>query len=755
MSADDLDCHQADTSANSQSAMAFHYYQSEVHQLDTFYVISATANDAIFHYLQTAALPVSSRYLIVQPQSRLQTLSAQVRACGVEHLEELSNDFDFMAYATRERVEYRHGLSTLASSNTIRAFTALTEQTIRRLLWEIRARTFSSFFYQQQLKNVFENRVPAKYLTGIAAGQTGILLAAGPSLDAILPWVSAHRSQLWVVAVSRLAQKLLKHNIIPDIIVAVDPTRTMFLISQAMQAMAAQTLFVSASYVTDLLLAQWFGRHMYLGTQLPWQTADDDSDNIQIAGPTVTNSAVKLMQAMQFSRILLAGVDLCYSKDGLTHHRDSHEFRYGPVFEMTGQSVTTYAGLSAQTDVAFFSAISVLEAQVANQSTTQVCEYINLSEHAAQISGISHQKENQIILSELPESVAMQLASAWQLANQNTPAPLHHGKQTLASLKLAHKKFTQIQALAAEGLQHLPESDLLPPFAQKKLQKIEQKLQNDQNWLVTLKTYGYRSFTDLFRLIQQAEHLDVTTAHQGQKIYLTACHDVAQDLIKVISDAIVRVRVRIAEQENSTQHLATLLAQWQQDEHYARAAQWQKIWHPECAKQISQVTQQQFADLLRQQQIQAEQPVVLNKKQIQFDIAYLHRLHARAELLWQQQSGNQLQALLNHLMQQIERADDSLKEAGMSLANLIGGYQAELSNDTAGAKKYYFDAAQGWLAEIALNQLTVLLIRLNDLANVKLAFDCLCQLSPHYLPEYAKWCELIGEHAQAAKLYQQ
>lgn len=61
-------------------------------------------------------------------------------------------------------------------------------------------------------------------LDGIASGEPLVLCGAGPSLDRLLPSLRENRHRAWYVALDTSLRPLLAAGIVPDLVVAIDPT---------------------------------------------------------------------------------------------------------------------------------------------------------------------------------------------------------------------------------------------------------------------------------------------------------------------------------------------------------------------------------------------------------------------------------------------------------------------------------------------------------------------------------------------------
>jgi hypothetical protein len=58
----------------------------------------------------------------------------------------------------------------------------------------------------------------------ILKDQQVLIIAAGPSLDNYIDWIEEHQDKFTIVCVDVILRKLEKHNIVPDIVVSIDPS---------------------------------------------------------------------------------------------------------------------------------------------------------------------------------------------------------------------------------------------------------------------------------------------------------------------------------------------------------------------------------------------------------------------------------------------------------------------------------------------------------------------------------------------------
>ncbi|MFP4294192.1 MAG: 6-hydroxymethylpterin diphosphokinase MptE-like protein [Halothiobacillaceae bacterium] len=237
------------------------------------------------------------------------------------------------------------------------------EESIKTMLWKIQSTLGSAQFVKRQILNLSEARQPAATLKDRHKGQNALLLAGGPSLDKILPWVKENRAQLILIAVSRISRRLVEVGISPDYVVSVDPHDVSFLVSKEMLSFSEETRFVYANHVNSRLLRNWPYRSYYMGNLFPWKSSIDKTNNMNGPGPTVTNSALELAFHLGISKVLLCGVDLCFDDGGSTHAKGSVEAQLGPNLMQRTIVVTTYDGRSADTTIAYKEAADSINSQ--------------------------------------------------------------------------------------------------------------------------------------------------------------------------------------------------------------------------------------------------------------------------------------------------------------------------------------------------------------------------------------------------------
>lgn len=409
-------------------------------------------------------------------------------------------------------------------------------------------------FIKNQIFNLPENRTAAKVLTQKAKGSTILIAAGGPSLDASLDWIKQHRDRLIVITISRVANKLIANGIIPEIVATVDPLKVSFDVSKEMMRHQDKFLLASAYHTTPYITGQWANNFIYLGNKYPWK----DEDNIELRQTTVTNSAIELALQMGASRILLAGVDLCYSTLGKTHAKGSKEEAVGADLVTLGEWVTTYAGELVETTVPLKLAIQSLADQTYN---LEDCEIINLSTHAAKIDNIKHIPQENITLGGRKDNLNNVIEAVLKDEHSKVKSLLATKKEITKALE----NITEINELAAKALKLCQKNQhALSPETTKQIEKIEKEINKSPKKLLTsIKIYGFSEFSS-FLTSRTKEDWDDNYIKEMNSNYYQAMLSSTAELMELLKQAVVRTQARIDEldAEYPIEKLATL---WQQD----------------------------------------------------------------------------------------------------------------------------------------------------------------------------------------------
>lgn len=726
----------------------------------TLHVIVGTDSGLLLRYLTENGLPEGARYLFIElsevhqrleEEGLLENLNDRI-ACSdpATYLGQLSK-FQVTNYLYTERINIWQSFA--GGDGFLQDYPDLywsVRNAIDTIAWRTRLEVGSQVFTRRQLENLPEHRHSAACLKGIFAGKTAVLLAGGPSLDEVIPWVKEHRNHLVVLAVSRIARRLQQVDLAPDIFFSVDPHALSFDVSKEMLNFWDRSLLIYKNHIYPPLLSQWQGRSLFVGSRFPW-AEKESAEFLHGPGPTVTNTAFAVAVEMGFAQIILAGVDLCFSPSGHSHAQGSNESLAGPQFNNFDTQVVTNDGSKAFTHRAMAEAIPGFGVQAALAKRVG-CQTINPAAKAAKIAHICHQPLSDITFQPLQEPASVLLNRMLPEDSPNTR--LKYYRKILASLTTAERQMRTILKLAQEGLKCndglFGRNGLKQDFKYKiRMDKVENALNRPSMTAYSklVKTYGLRQFVGIVRPDTDQEWNDEQVEETG-RVYYEAYRDGAKLLLELVKGAIERTQWRIAEEQPETD-LTELFNAWQKYDEPARGLVWQQRQglqmdtseQPEKVIQIWQYLQTRFEELFKtddnphmQRSRRDADPTVARNK---------------INILFKKRDAASLQGLVDGL------ATMNHKQAEPVLY-LSRGYLAELEEKPADAFQAYqraLDTEADLIREDVLKRIASLSLALQDGHNALLALECLSSISPVYLPQYADLAKLLGQTQTALNTY--
>ncbi len=717
---------------------------------DTLNIVIGTDSGLLIEHLLQAGLPEGSRFLFVElPEvlprvrerlgQRLAHPGIALEAADSWHARAAEFAIDSYVYLDSVRL-----WKSLAASDAFLPAYRLLHQAVEMDLntwtWSLRSELETSTFANCQLANVADALCPAILLRDRYRGRTAVVLGGGPSLDELLPWILAHRERLVLIAVSRISRRLQALGVVPDIVCTIDPTELSFDVSREMLRFGPEVVLATAYHANPPLVGQWQGPRLHLGPRLPWRSALNE-DNIPVTGPTVTNTALHLAVEMGFSRVILAGVDLCFADDGNSHAAGSNERSAGPLLGHMGPRVPRNDGTLAETTEAFQQAVDSIGRQ-AEGARDRNCSIINPAPQAARIPHVEHRP-----LSDLepdgppPAPVATLLsgdgAAEGQLWHQ-------YWTRTEAELRETLRDLDRIESLAREALRCnerlFGAGGPTRNFRYKRrMDKIERRLEREHGDLARLvKHYGVRLF---LRAIRTHDDWTDEEIRETGDIYYRSYLEGTERLRESVTLALDKVRLRRCERDPETD-LARLAEGWRSHGEPGRVRLWVD-WQPDRAADPAN------AGLI--DALQAEFEQALTRK----DTRHERRCRAEADLsgvpskalwLFQHHDRDGLSRLVSALAAHPE-------PAARPIHHLAAGYLAELEQRIEEALESYQQIQEPPLVEEALRRITALSLAREDYASALLALECLTQISPAYLLQFAELLRILGQSQQAAEAY--
>ncbi len=725
---------------------------------DTLFIIIGSDSGTLLSYLSRVKPASGTRFLVLEPD--------HIHPVIADHLQDLSlpDHVDFVAARDFKEAADRAQINRYLYAGAVRIIKSLAAEydfpgayqelffSIQTLCnqqeYLVRRRLQNQTFKLAQLKNLAENHTPSPCLRNLFQGRTAVLLAGGPSLDDILPWVQEHRDSLLVLAVSRICRRLLDVGLTPDIIFSIDPHQVSFDVSKETLYFWKDSLLVHSYHVSPMLLAQWRGKNIYLGNRFPWQSKLN-RESLTMAGPTVSNTALSVAVEMGVSRIILAGVDLCHSRDGYTHAAGSNEHAAGPQLAQTTTQVETNGGWMAETTSDFLSAIDILALQVehAAEHNTAV---INPSPGSARVQGVAHVPLEEITLEPVPQPAREILADI--PASLTIEQRQHDLQQVEEELRWITGQLAHIRKLCQEALECneglFGRKGKKQDFKYKKrMDKIERKLNSTYGRsTVFVKEYGAYDLLQMTILGDEGDWTE-TEIEEAATTYYTKYGETAKTLQKLIDAA--RKRVRSRRNEDAEQpDCSELFTRWSQEKTPGRL----QVWFEQHGKTMQDIP---AAMQDRARQLEEEFARLMDSTA---DSAHMQRSKKFAELT--ELRGKILMYFQKKDVQALENLQRSLAQHPDPDAEkyraLCQGLYHELNEEWEKAIEAYqqlFEAQDDILLEDALLRIASISLQRNDLDNGFLALENLSHLSPIYLQQCGDLLRLTGNHQQALDTY--
>ena len=380
--------------ADASTVFRSHFGDSLLKQ-DTFYIIAGTDSGLLYQYIKTQGIPKGSRYLFVELPQVLVLLEDIDGSMGLavttgENWLEQAKNMGAQNYAVQDRLILTRSLGMVHSHyKGYPLFWSQLKESFDAYCYAQKMVRSNYYFIISRIINLTENQTPAIYLKNTFKGKTAVLLAGGPSLDELLPWVKQHRSNLLVIAISRISHSLIKAGIQPDICVSIDPQPINLCISHDMLEFQNGTLLVTKNHVNPSLLSSWGGQRMFIGPRYPWTTSLEPENLPEYDGTTVTDSAFGLAVEIGVTQIILGGADFCFNQEGYTHASGTTEHGIGPRLNNSVATVETNNGMMADTIHGYQASAISIDLQAQN-AIDLGCRTINPAPGAMRLPHVEH-----------------------------------------------------------------------------------------------------------------------------------------------------------------------------------------------------------------------------------------------------------------------------------------------------------------------------------------------------------------------------
>lgn len=712
-------------------------------QKDRLNIIVGMDSGLLANYILEEGIPDGSKFIIVELSSVLPLLVIDIPTelqkkliiIDESQFDETLKLEDIKLFIAK--TEYSIYSSLAVASKHIEDYNTLLNTVESRLQsehFENQINFTQKIFVQTQLNNIPDNHSQAKLLRNKFNGKTSIVIAGGPSLDDNIDWIKENQKDLFIFSVSRIAGRLVNYGITPDIVVSVDPQEVSFDVSRGMFDLTNETLFVNSYHVSPKILSQWPGKSLYMGQRLPWES-DTDHDNIITVGPTVTNSSVRLAIEMGFSKILLSGVDFCYSKSGYSHASGTIEASLGPRLGHNTIWVETYAGYQAETLIQLKHAMEALEQEANNNPQV---EMFNLCSNAAKIQGISHIA---------PQAITLNIFGSKKIDNidwssNDIKKDLLYIQKECIKTKSELTKLLSLSKKAQVLSTNLTLNSKSSANVLDEINKIEYKINKKYSELAKLaKFYGYFEFSH-FLTTRETETWSQSHINEMTKRYYDALSSSCSNILNLVENACNKIQFRLNELGDTP--LSDLASRWKNEGQPGRGIIWQNMHKTRVFSVDEQSLLLELHELYQKSLTEVRQTYV-DKLTAG---SSMERVYTKIIRLNQSQHHQGLTLIVDNLKSII---DNSLE--ANRLYHLALSFKLNLEQQPEQALKVLLALPEHLYTEMELKQIILLALKQRDL---ELASSTLVKILAHsdeYMPQYAHILKLQGKVQESINIY--
>ena len=607
-------------------------------------------------------------------------------------------------------------------------------------------------FSKMQFRNAVDSIEPFRCNLEFGQGKTAVVLGGGPSLDKHLDWIKKNRSKLFVLAVSRISNKLLKEELKPDLVVSVDPQDASYDLSKQ-GVLWTDVPLVYNYHVSYKLLQQWQGPSFYLGRRLPWHNIEKLQNFVPASGPTVSHTAVSVASHLGFSQVLITGVDLCYSLSASTHAGDSPEQTIRKMPSLCNAQVKTYSGRIAGSSILLKNSVGALN-EIGIALKKQNMMLFNLSEDAAFCAAVPHLAITDVILPDKKPQLSDYLnVDVRAITTQEL-------KELETEFKLAKHIFAKISSMCTKAKTLVAQLHGRNSGGDKekvsfKLAKLRKQIESEYPDYIGAVTYHYG--IEFSRTNSPTDFNDMSAEELiswGQHYYrLVECS--AGSLIKEIDAHAFRLQLRRDEQNPNT-NVRELAKRWRDDETPGRILRWKRLNGARAKPEDRAWIQRNIGKFRASLNVQTAKTLQAYQSQNQDIINMLKSL----VFLAQNENISELQAIEQRFDKKVwPYSALRLYTAGLVYClrseptSAIGDLQSAINLCTVRMESHpdSLNSMKG-LIEECLIKMNSCFIKLNDYKSALTTLGMLSEISPSYIVSYAKMLHLSGQNDSAIEL---
>ncbi len=733
---------------------------------NTLTLVVGSDSGLLFKYLQDKAVPEGSRIVLLEPSevfeavdqeckewlaSRNVTSSSSISVIDAAELDTAVFNNDDTAWFLAGNVNLVQ--SRCAVSDYLNIYYPLYRKT-RQARADREHALYNTYaikrFIDQQMLNSVDGQVPLNKDHAFGKDRVAVIMGGGPSLDKHLDWIIENRSRLFILAVSRLCGKLEKLDLMPDLVVSMDPSPLTYSAAKLGTQWKSVPL-VHSYHVAHMLPAQWLGPRYFIGTRFPWDVASADTKKIiENTGPTVGHAATVVAAQLGFSTILLSGVDLCMNTEGDSHTQGTPEAELLKLPGNYDMQVSTYAGKQAGTSMDFYRGIQALE-RIGSKVNEYEDRLFNLNIDATAISSIRHIDCHQVALPDSRPTLD---------GDQAAESSVEQLSALRRELSGRSRDFRQISAICAKA-QHCIDQiygkgGLAPqPSYHKRLDALENRLMKvSPSALAAIRYYMGPEYGKL-RKPSGFSRMEDDDMEQWAREYYDITHDGCRYYQKAIEQAQKLIALREAELADKPD-VEFLLQAWQEQETPGRIMKFiDRLSESATPEQLPllQEARDAFLDSLQEREEKHEARVVSNygtvRKTMQ-SLRYLHNQNCVSDLQSYSRKLEHLDwpygTISTFIRGSIAELTDDVDEALIRYSRVIDDCAEQLNEGNETLESI------GALIEDSLTRLTQIYIARQDGESAVSTLGMLCEITPHYIPSYANLLNMLGNYESSVEL---
>ncbi len=732
-------------------------FNKELDIENTLFIIVGSDSGLLIPYLQSNHADKGRHYIILEKPEMIEYIEKNIE---VDHqlidILPLETDFggfseSYTDYVSHARYQLLRSLSVIDSHN-------LDYQDG----WDVALDKFNIFtdtesgyainniFIDSQLRNLSLSQIPVNSIHGTLKGLTAIIMGGGPSLDEDIGWIKDNQDKLVIFAAARISNRLKKEGICPDFFVTVDPHPVSYDNSKPMLPYGDKAILVHSNNANSKLLSEWTGNHAYLGLRYPWADSQHNQPyNLNIVGPTVTNTMASVASFLGARQIIFSGVDFCHSANGQCHESNSVESKLGKYLDVATNRVETYSGRIAETTPSFANAREGMEDLVAYATQSFDNTFYTLSQESAKIEKVAYSPATNIQLSDENKFKAMaKIKDTLKFDLESYQAFLKEAKSYCQEVRNLCKEATKVsrqgKKIAKLLFKNLSETDELTQKLIQTQKDAEYLLGEHAEFVFNYSIKAYKDFMDPSVKQDNMTRKDIKNAFMH---YFSGLINSSIPLRKSIELAITRLNHRINETKG-IKPLGKLIEKWQAYQEQGRPLVWMKM-HNLTLEDLPAEHQPAVKALIETFHKELKETDTQLSKQLRLQGESLSNNFTRIQRYFAENRAGDLEILINYIDEKSQEGDNA-----EDLCNIGSGYLYELKEMPDEALSHYVKIKDSKLLLEGLKRVVNITLIQEDYDSALNALEVLVNYSDEYYIAYADISAATGNGLGAAEIYQ-